>query len=396
MTPRVVLLPRKARPFYGRHPWVFAGAVARAEGDPSDGDEIDLVSSGGEFIARGLWNSRSKIVARLYSWKPGEALDAAFFRERIAAALRLRQALGLMDPAGACRVVNSEGDGLSGLAVDHYGGWLVAQFTAHGLGQRRGLIAGILQELLSPEGVYLRTEKGIGKLEGLEAQDGPLLGGMPPPLEIQDAGLAMAVSLAEGQKTGFYLDQRDNRLEVAKLAKGRRLLDAFCYSGGFALHALRAGASAAVGIDSSEPALALARANAARNGLEKAEFVKADVFNELEARAKDKQRFGVVVLDPPKMARTRGGIEEALRAYRRLMSLGVQLLEEDGFLAMCCCSGRVGGRPPGGAAGGGGRRRRPRRAGAGAARRRPRPSRLRVVPGIPLPQVPPRPRPLSV
>ncbi|MBY0231566.1 MAG: class I SAM-dependent rRNA methyltransferase, partial [Gemmataceae bacterium] len=342
MTPRLVLLPRKARPFFGRHPWVFAGAVARAEGEPEDGGEIDLVSHEGEFIARGLHNSQSKIVARLYSWEQGEAIDEAFLARKIRAAVRLREALGLMDPAGACRLVNSEGDGLSGLTVDRYGKWLAVQFTALGMGMRRGLAAKILGDLLSPEGIYLRTEKGIGELEGLEARDGPLTGGDPPPLEIEEGGLSLAVNLAQGHKTGYYLDQRENRAAVAALAQGRRVLDGFCYSGGFALQALKAGAAEAVGVDSSEPALALARANAERNGLaERSSFVRADVFNDLEERAGNGERFGVVVLDPPKMARSRGGIEDALRGYRRLMSLGLRLVEEDGFLAMCCCSGRI-------------------------------------------------------
>ncbi len=355
MTARVVLQARRARPFYGRHPWVFAGAVASVEGSPADGDEVDLVSSAGHFIARGLYNGKSKIRVRLHSWRPGVVLDGAFFRERLGAAVRLREQLGLLAPGGgregssaaaplddqACRLVNSEGDGLSGLTVDRYAGWLVVQFSSLGMGARKDMIADILRDLLSPQGIYLRTEKGIGTLEGLEAQDGPLVGGPPPPLVIDDGGLRWHVNISEGQKTGHYLDQRDNRAEVARLAKGRRVLDAFCYSGGFALHAARQGAAECLGIDSSEPALALARANAEANGLTNATFLRADVFKELDARTKGRERFGVVVLDPPKFARSKGGVEEALRGYRRLMSLGVQLLEPDGIFVMCCCSGRI-------------------------------------------------------
>jgi 23S rRNA (cytosine1962-C5)-methyltransferase len=341
MTARVVLQPRRARPFYGRHPWVFAGALASVEGSPADGDEVDLVSSTGNFIARGLYNSKSKIRVRLYSWKPDVPLDQAFFRERLRAALQLRADLGLMASEGACRLVNSEGDGLSGLTVDRYAGWVVVQLSSLGMGQRKEMIASLLQEALSPQGVYLRTEKGIGALEGLEAQDGPILGGTPPPLTIDDSGLRCQVNLAEGQKTGYYLDQRDNRLEAARLARGRRVLDAFCYSGGFALHAAQHGAAECVGIDSSEPALALARANAEANGLTSCTFVRADVFRELDARVRAREKFGMVILDPPKFARSKAGVEEALRGYRRLMALGIQLLEPEGLLVMCCCSGRI-------------------------------------------------------
>jgi 23S rRNA (cytosine1962-C5)-methyltransferase len=341
MTAKAVLQARRARPFYGRHPWVFAGAVSHTEGDPADGDEVDLVSHTGNFIARGLYNSQSKLRVRLYTWRPDTPLDEAFFKEQLRAAIRLREQLGLMAPDGACRLVNSEGDGLSGLTVDRYGPWLALQFSSLAMGQRRDLFARLLQELLSPQGIYLRTEKGVGKLEGLDAHDGPLVGSPPPSLTIDDDGLKVQVNLAEGQKTGYYLDQRDNRREVARLARGRRVLDAFCYSGGFALHAVRAGASECVGIDSSEAALVLARANAEANGHNNCTFVRADVFNELDRRAKNRERFGVVVLDPPKFARSKRGVEDALRGYRRLLSLGTQLLEEDGFLVMCCCSGRI-------------------------------------------------------
>jgi 23S rRNA (cytosine1962-C5)-methyltransferase len=340
--PRVVLLPKRARPFYGRHPWVFAGAVAAVEGEPADGDVVDLVAHGGEFVARGLYNSRSKIRVRLYTWDAAVDIDGAFFRDKLMAALRLRTALGLDGAGRACRQVFSEGDGLSGLTVDRYDRWLVVQFTALGLARRRELLTEILVELLRPEGVYLRTERGIGQLEGLELQDG-LLWGRPPdgPIGIEENGLRFHVNLAEGQKTGFYLDQRDNRQAVARFAAGRSVLDAFCYSGGFGLHAALAGAASVVGVDQSEPALALARENAALNGLHNIEYIKGDVFDELDALAARGARFGMVILDPPKFARDRRAVEEALRGYRRLQRGAVRLLEPEGFLVTCCCSGLI-------------------------------------------------------
>jgi 23S rRNA (cytosine1962-C5)-methyltransferase len=341
--PRVVLQPRRARPFFGRHPWVYAGAIADVQGDPADGAEVDLVSHGGNFIARGLYNSRSKIRLRLYTWSPETRLDTAFFRDRLAAAVRLRRDILRLDaPGRACRLVFSEGDGLSGMTVDRYDRWLVVQFTSLGLAQRRQMIVDLLVELLTPEGLYLRTERGIGKLEGLELQDGPLWGSVPAePVTVEEAGLRFRVNLAEGQKTGYYLDQRDNRLAVAPLAVGRRMLDAFCYTGGFGLHAAYAGAREVIGVDVSEPALALARDNAAQNGLNNLSFVRADVFDHLAALVAAGERFGVVVLDPPKFARDRHAVEEALRGYRRLQALALRLLEPDGILVTCCCSGLI-------------------------------------------------------
>jgi 23S rRNA (cytosine1962-C5)-methyltransferase len=343
MLPRVVLQPKRARPFYGRHPWVFAGAVAAVVGEPADGDVVDLVAHTGNFVARGIYNAQSKIRVRLYSWDADVPLDRDFFRHKLESALRLRALLGLTDPAGACRLVFSEGDGLSGCTVDRYGGWLALQPTALGIGQRAEMLADILTELVRPEGIYVRTERGIGQLEGLQLQDGPLRGAAPPgPVTIEEGGLRFLVNLAEGQKTGFYLDQRDNRAEVARLARGRRVLDAFCYSGGFGLHAARAGAAEVLGVDQSEPALALARENAKLNGLEQLTFEKAEVFGFLDGLAGRGEKFGLVVLDPPKFARSRGAVEEALRGYRRLMTLALRLLGPDGVLVMCCCSGLIG------------------------------------------------------
>src|SRR5262249_53258949 len=343
MTARVVLHPRRARPFYGRHPWVYAGAVAAVEGAPADGDVADLYSHAGNFVARGLYNSRSKIRVRLYSWSPEVPLERPFFQERLDAALRLRgPILGLNRPGQACRLVFSEADGLSGCTVDRYGRWLVVQFTALGLGQRREQLATLLQERLAPEGIFLRTERGIGKLEGLDLSDGLLAGSAPPgPIEIDEHGVRFLVNLAEGQKTGFYLDQRDNRLAVSRLARGRRVLDAFCYTGGFGLHAARAGAAEVIGVDVSEPALALARENAQLNGLAGVSFVRGDVFNHLDVLRSGGERFGLIVLDPPKFAPARHAIDDALPGYRPLQTLALQLLDPDGILVTCCCSGLI-------------------------------------------------------
>jgi 23S rRNA (cytosine1962-C5)-methyltransferase len=342
MTARVILQPRRARPFYGRHPWVYAGAIAAVEGAPADGDVVDLFSHTGHFVARGLYNNRSKIRVRLYAWDEAVSLDRVFIRKQLEDALHLRRLLGLDGLGHACRLVFSEGDGLSGCTVDRYDRWLALQFTSLGLAQRRDWIVEALADLLHPTGIYQRTERGIGQLEGLEASDELVWGEAPPgPIEIEEGGVRFLVNLAEGQKTGFYLDQRDNRQAAAPLARGRRVLDAFCYTGGFGLHAARAGAASVLGLDQSEPALQLARDNARLNGLDNLTFVRGDVFDEMSDLAERGERFGMVVLDPPKFARARHAVEEALRGYRRLQTLALRLLEPHGFLVTCCCSGLI-------------------------------------------------------
>jgi 23S rRNA (cytosine1962-C5)-methyltransferase len=340
--PRVILRPKRAQPFFGRHPWVFAGAIAAVDGAPSDGAAVELVSSAGTFVARGLYNSRSKIRVRLYSWEPGEALDDAFFRRRLATALRLRDTVP--GPGAAGRLVASEGDGLSGLIVDRYDRWLAVQFTSLALAQRRDALGELLAELTGAAGMVLRTERGVGKLEGLELHDGPLRGDVPTePVAISDNGLRFFVDIRAGQKTGFFFDQRANRLAAARYLIGRSVLDAFCYSGGFALHAARAGAGLVEAVDVSEPALALARRNAELNGVANVDFVRADVFDHLGELVRAGRRFGGVVLDPPKFARNRAAVPLALRGYRVLIDHALRLLEPDGILIMCCCSGLIAG-----------------------------------------------------
>lgn len=337
--PRVVLKPKRAQPFFGRHPWVFAGAIAAVTGEPADGAEVDLHSSAGNFVARGLFNSHSKIRVRLYSWQPNVPLDRAFFQQRLESAWRFRRDVLKLETA--CRVVFSESDGLSGMVVDRFGDWLVLQFTSLALAQRRDMIADVVTDIFQPKGIYVRTEKGIGKLEGLVLHDGLLRGEEPAEDVILDeGGVRFRVNLREGQKTGFYLDQRENRQAVAKYAAGRKVLDAFCYSGGFGLHAARAGATEVVGVDASESAIALARANAELNGFT-IEYQQGDVFDCLAKFQSAGRKFDLVVLDPPKFARTQHAVPDALKGYRRLQSLAVRLLNPDGIMVMCCCTGLI-------------------------------------------------------
>ncbi len=343
-TGQVFLKPKRAQPFFGRHPWVFAGAIDRVEGDPADGAVVDLRSSAGNFVARGLYNGRSKIRTRLYSWDPDAPLDRDFFTARLAKAVALRHDVLKLNtgPQSAYRVAFSESDVLSGMVVDRFADYLTVQFTSLALGERRQLVADVLTELLAPKGIYLRTEKGIGQLEGLELHDGMLSGEAPPPeLLIEENGLRFAVNVTEGQKTGYYLDQRDNRLAVGKLAAGRRVLDAFCYSGGFGVYAARGGASMVECVDASEPALKLAERNAALNGLGNLTVTQADVFNYLGKLVSEGRKYDLVVLDPPKFARNRAAVPKALQGYRKLHQHAMKLLDRDGVLVSCCCTGLI-------------------------------------------------------
>lgn len=340
--PRVILRPKRAQPFFGRHPWVFAGAIASVEGQPHDGAEVDLVSSAGTFVARGFYNSRSKIRVRLYSWDPDVALDEVFFRQRFATAIRLRDQHFFPGISG--RLIASEADGLSGLIVDRYDRWLAMQFTSLALANRREEFAAMLAEMTRSEGVVLRTERGVGKLEGLELHDEVLLGRVPAEsVTIDDGGLKFLVDVRTGQKTGYFFDQRSNRRAVAGHLVGRSVLDAFCYTGGFALHAAHAGAASVEGVDVSEPALALARKNAELNSISNTRFTRADVFDYLGEQVRAGRRFGAVILDPPKFARNRAAVPGALRGYRVLMEQAVRLLEPEGIFVMCCCSGLISG-----------------------------------------------------
>ncbi len=343
--PEIVLRKRRALPFFSRHPWVFAGTIAHTPDGLSAGDEVRLVSHEGVPIARGLYNPSSQIRVRLYCWDVDRPLDAAFFHEQIDRALALRERLyGGRVEHRACRLIFSEGDGLSGLTVDRYGDWLSVVLTSRALWERRQILLDHLQERLQPRGIWLRTEKGIGESEGLATADG-LLSGEPPerPLFIEESGRRFGVDLQQGQKTGFYFDQRDNRTAAARYSEGLKVLDAFCYTGGFSMAVLTQGKAASVtAVDSSEPALILARQNAELNDVA-ARFstVERDVKAFLTEAADRGDRYGMVILDPPKMARTRGGIGRALKGYLKLNELALSVLEPGGILVSCSCSGLV-------------------------------------------------------
>ncbi len=340
----VFIKPKRARPFFGRHPWVLDSAILRVDGNPDSGAVVDVVTHDGKFIARGLWNASSRIRVRLYSFTQDQALDQLFWNARIENAVALRQQLNLFSKKTGCRLINSEGDNLSGVIVDQYGPYLAVQVTALAMAERLDMICDSLERIVQPKGILLRgAERGLGKLEGLHLPD-RLLRGEPPdgPIFVEEHGLRFGVDLTEGQKTGYYLDQRENRQAAARYAAGRRVLDMFCYSGGFGVaSAVSGNASSVLSVDSSVKAISLARANAELNNATTMTVEQADAFEKLASLEEENAKFGMVVLDPPKFARSRASASDALRAYHRINRLGVDLLEPGGILVTCSCSGAI-------------------------------------------------------
>jgi len=341
----VWLRPGKAVPFIHRHPWVFVGAVGRIEGMPGPGDAVRLLTAEGEFIAWGLFNPNSAIRVRLYSWDESQLLTERFWAERVTRSIASRiRIFGDGPKLRACRLIFSEGDGLSGLTVDRYGDFLLLQWTSLALSQQEAVIVATLRELLQPLGIWRRTDTAVIDKEGFPPSEGLVCGQEPPAdLTVVEHGVSYRVDIRSGQKTGFYFDQRDNRLAVAKLCTGRRVLDVCTYSGGFALTAIaRGGAAHVTAVDGSASAIGLATGNAELNGFaDRTTFVKADAWTFLEQARDRGDRFDVVILDPPKLAKARNQIDAALRGYHGLNSLALSVLEPQGLLATCSCSGLV-------------------------------------------------------
>lgn len=332
-------------PFFSHHPWVYHTAIAEITGTAAPGAPVTLRSAEARFIAHGLYNPHSKLSVRLYSWNEADVLNREFWERRLRDAITLRRRLyGDFTSLDACRLVYSEGDQLSGLIVDRYGDWVVIQFTALAMAELRDMWIELLRQELAPRGIYIRTEKGIGKLENLVLEDGLVWGETPPrPLFIEENGVKYGLDLAEGQKTGFFLDQRDNRRRMSQLVQGSRVLDMFCYSAGFSMNCLRnGGAREVIAIDGSDGAVNLARSNAELNGVaSRFHVTKEDGFRALERLAAEGQRFDAIVLDPPKMARRKDAVDAALRGYFSLNRLAMNILEPGGFLMTCSCSGVV-------------------------------------------------------
>jgi 23S rRNA (cytosine1962-C5)-methyltransferase len=341
--PKVWLKRGREKSLRRRHPWLFSGAIERVEGDVPSGATVDVLDSSGGWLARAAYSPASQIRARVWSFDPREPIDAGFFERRLTRAIDSRRRLGLDDAHAACRLVFSECDGLPGVVVDRYGEYLVCQFSSAGAEAWRSTIVELLGALCSPLGIYERSEGGARHKEGLPSRRGLLAGAEPPrEIGIVSGGIRLVVDVAAGQKTGAYLDQRRNRELVAAHARGADVLDAFSYTGGFSIAALRAGAKSATLIDSSADALALAKREAAENDvLAACRFVAADVFAELRAVRAAGSGFDLVVLDPPKFVHSAEQVPTGSRGYKDVNMLGLALVKPGGVLATFSCSGHV-------------------------------------------------------
>ena len=342
-TPALILAPGREKSLLRRHPWVFSGAVARIEGAPENGATVAVCDAAGNLLAWAGYSAHSQITAKVWSWDAAAGIDGVFFRDRIGQALALRRDLNLVADSNGMRLIHAESDGLPGLIVDQYGEVLVMQLGSAAADQWREVWADILQELCKPACIYERSDADARALEGLPERNGILRGTLPEEVTVTEHGVRFAVDVAHGQKTGFYLDQRDNRALTGALAVGKEMLNCFCYTGGFSLYALRHGVKSVLSIDASEEALAIARRNVQLNELDesRAEWQCADVFAALRKLRDQNRKFDLIVLDPPKFAPTAAFAEKAARGYKDINLLGLKLLRPGGLLFTYSCSGGI-------------------------------------------------------
>ena len=347
----IKLKPGKEKSLLRRHPWVFDGAIAKGGGDP--GETVRIESEQGQFLAWGAVSPTSKIRVRVWSWDEKQRIDAAFFKSLIATSLGTRRLFDIQ--SNGVRLVHGESDGLPGLVVDQYGDTLVAQFLSCGTERWKQVIADALLELTGLTRMYERSDASVRDLEGLPRVTGWLRGGGSTAVVLQEHSWQLALDVAEGHKTGFYLDQRDNRqafFEAARHGQWQQVLNCFCYTGGFTVAALAGMRAAGMGgagghvtsIDSSGPALEKGRANVALNGFDATQttWLDADVNASLRAFDREGRRFDAIVLDPPKLAPTAAHAERAARAYKDINRLGFKLLNPGGMLFTYSCSGGIG------------------------------------------------------
>ena len=329
--PTYVLNPGREKSLLHRHPWVFSGAIGSIKGEVVAGATVDVIAEDGRFLGRGAASPASQIRARIWTFDPKVAVDATFFEQRLRAALAWRAPL-LTTENTAARLVHAESDGLPGVIVDRYADTLVVQLLSAGAEAWRDVIFAALSRVTGCARIYERSDAEVRALEGLPARSGSVRGDAGTELIVAEHGLQYEVDVAGGQKTGFYLDQRNNRRRVAEFAAGREVLDCFCYGGGFSLNALRAGAGSVLGVDSSGDAIAAAQRNARRNGQDdgRATWLEADVFKHLRLLRDQGRQFDLVVLDPPKLAPTVQHVERAARAYKDVNLLALKLLRMRG------------------------------------------------------------------
>jgi 23S rRNA (cytosine1962-C5)-methyltransferase len=332
----VTLKQKEERRILRGHPWVFSNELQRSSETFAPGELVDVLSSSGRFIGRGYINPHTLIAVRILTRKK-EAIDREFFQTRISTAHVLRTMLGFGD---SFRAVFSEADGLPGLIVDKYADTLVLQSSTAGIDNLLTEIIPVLQKEYLPKAIVLRNDTASREIEGLVQEKRVIYGEINGPVLIEEASIRYAIDVLEGQKTGFFLDQRENRLALKDYVRGKRVLDCFCYVGAWSLSAARYGASEVIGLDSSERAITLASRNAEINGLA-VQFRKTDVFDELRALEKKRERFGCIILDPPAFVKSRAKIREAIKGYKEINLRAMQLLEPQGILVTCSCSHHI-------------------------------------------------------
>lgn len=318
------------------HPWVYQTELDAVEGDFAPGDIVDVYNFRRRFIGRGYINPRSQIIVRILS-REQEPIDREFFKRRLAAAWQWRQRF-VAEPE-YCRLVFGEADFLPALIVDKFGPYLVIQTLALGIDIYKDMIVGILEEMFSPAGVYERNDVPVRELEGLEQRKGFLRGEFPTLIEVRENGIPFYADIENGQKTGFFYDQRENLTLLKDFVGGARVLDCFCHTGSFTVHALRYGAEHVSAVDISAPAVELAAKNAALSGVaDRCDFQVANAFDVLRSQSDERKQYDVVILDPPAFTKNRGGLEGAARGYKEINLRGLKLVRPGGFLVTCSCS----------------------------------------------------------
>jgi 23S rRNA (cytosine1962-C5)-methyltransferase len=339
----IILKKGKEKAAILRHPWIFSGALDKIKGSPANGEIVAVWSASQEFLAYGYFNDQSRVALRLMEWDQSITIDEAWYAQRLEKAVASRADI-LNENTNTCRLVFSEADLLPGLIVDKYADFLSLQILSAGMENAKQTIINILRSLLNPKGIFDKSDAGARKHENLEPADGLLWGEQPPEfLEVKENGVIYHINIADGQKSGFYCDQRDNREILAAYTKGKTVLDCFCYSGGFTLNSLKAGASHVTSVDSSALAIETLKHNLELNGFPEAmqSSVQSDVNKQLRVFKDENKKFEVVVLDPPKYAPSRSALDRAARAYKDLNRLGMMILEPGGILATFSCSGAV-------------------------------------------------------
>lgn len=321
----------------GGHPWVFRSDIEREDG-AADGLPVRVLTSAGRFLAMAVYNPRSQISLRILS-RRDEPIDGAFIRGRVRRALDYRRRFADLN---SCRLIFAESDGLPAVIADKFGDVIVLQILCLGMERFKGDIVDALAQELSPRGIYERNDVPVRELEGLTQQTGLLFGEVPDRVEMQENGVRFLVDVKEGQKTGFFLDQKENRAAIAPFVSGMRVLDCFTHTGSFALHAARYGAAEVTGVDISEHACACALENARLNGVEdRVRFECANAFDFLRAHQTAGEQYDVVILDPPAFTKTRSAVEGALRGYKEINLRGMKLTRDGGFFITCSCSQHV-------------------------------------------------------